>query len=198
MKQNDRKFFNFIVDKELQLRIMAYSIIYMICVTLVIIGIVLYPLIADMTYSQELARQYAAAQNFLFIAKRIVPAVLAVFVLFTFYLLIITHRICGPLVNFSKAFARIAEGNLSQKVRIREHDYLQEECVHINDMTEGISKIIERLAEDHRNLTADLENIIIDIDDPAAKEKLKESLETVKADNDNIGKSLAFFRISEN
>jgi signal transduction histidine kinase len=197
MKQNGRRFFNFIVDKDLQVRIMAYSIIYMICVTLVILGIVLFPLITDMIYSQELARQYAASQNFLFITKRIVPALLAVFVLFTFYLLIITHRICGPLVNFAKVLARIAEGDLSQKARIRKHDYLKEECDHINDMTTGISKIIERLNEDHRKLRADLENMVIDIDDPAIRGKIEKSLEIIEADAEDISKSLAFFRMSE-
>jgi signal transduction histidine kinase len=197
MKQNGRRFFNLIVDKDLQVRIMAYSIIYMICVTLVILGIVLFPLITDMIYSQELARQYEASQSFLFITKRIVPALLAVFVLFTFYLLIITHRICGPLVNFAKVLARIAEGDLSQKARIRKHDYLKEECDHINDMTTGISKIIERLNEDHRKLRADLENMVIDIDDQAIKEKIEKSLKIIEADAENISKSLAFFRMSE-
>jgi signal transduction histidine kinase len=126
-----------------------------------------------------------------------VPALIAVFTLFAIYQLVITHRICGPLVNFTNTFARIAEGNLSQKVQIRKHDYLKEECEHINQMIAGLGRIIERMTNDHENLKTNLEGIVIDISDPAIKEKIKKSLEIIKSDVDYISKSLSYFRTSE-
>jgi methyl-accepting chemotaxis protein len=198
MEHSGRKFFNFIVDKDLQLRIMAYSIIYMICFTLVILCIVLYPLISDMIFSTDIEVQNIAARNFLAIGKKIVPALIAVFILFTLYQLIITHRICGPLVNFTNTFARIAEGNLSQKVRIRKHDYLKEECEHINEMIAGLARIIERVTDDHKNLKTNLESIVIDVGDPAIKEKIEKSLDIIKADVEYVSKSLGYFRTPEN
>jgi methyl-accepting chemotaxis protein len=198
MEHSGRKFFNFIVDKDLQLRIMAYSIIYMICFTLVILCIVLYPLISDMFFSPDTEIQYIAARNFLTIGKKIVPALIAVFILFAIYQLIITHRICGPLVNFTNTFARIAEGNLSQKVRIRRHDYLKEECEHINNMIAGLARIIERVTDDHKRLKDNLESIVIDVSDPATKEKIERSLDIIKEDAEYVSKSLGYFRTPGN
>ena len=73
MEHRGRRFFNLIVDKDLQLRIMAYSIIYMICFTMVILCIVLYPLISDMIFSPDIEVQNIAARNFLVIAKKLFP-----------------------------------------------------------------------------------------------------------------------------
>jgi methyl-accepting chemotaxis protein len=196
-QRNSRRFFNFIVDNDLQLRIMAYSIIYMICGTLVIIAVVSYPLINDMNFSNDLEIQYVAAQYFLIIAKRIVPALIAIFVLFTLHQLIITHRICGPLVNFTNTFARIADGDLNQKVHLRKHDYLKEECDHINEMITGLANIIEHVRVDHNNLRANLESISIDINDQAIKEKINSSLEIIKSDAEYVSKRLAYFKTSE-
>ena len=197
MEHRGRRFFNLIVDKDLQLRIMAYSIIYMICFTMVILCIVLYPLISDMIFSPDIEVQNIAARNFLVIAKKIVPALIAVFILFAIYQLIITHRICGPLVNFTNTFSRIAEGNLSQKVHIRKHDYLKEECEHINQMIDGLARIIERVTDDHKNLKAHLEGIVIDVTDPAIKEKIGKALDIIKADVEYVNKSLGYFRTPE-
>jgi methyl-accepting chemotaxis protein len=170
----------------------------MVCFTLVILSIVLYPLITDMLFSTDSEVKFVAARNFLAIAKKIVPALIAVFILFTIYQLIITQRICGPLVNFTNTFARIAEGNLSQKVSIRKHDYLKDECKHINEMIAGLARIIERVTDDHKNLKANLEAIVIDVNDPAIKEKIQRSLDIIKADADYVNKSLSYFRIPGN
>jgi methyl-accepting chemotaxis protein len=196
-QKSNRRFLNFIVDNDLQLRIMAYSIIYLICAILVIIAIVLYPLINDMIFSSDLEIQYVAAQYFLIIAKKIVPALIAVFVLFTAHQLIITHRICGPLVNFTNTFARIAEGDLKHKVHLRKHDYLKDECHHINEMIAGLAHIIERVTADHNGLRANLESIAVDVNDQGIKEKIESSLEIIKSDAEYVSKSLSYFKTSE-
>lgn len=194
---NNRRFFNFIMDKDLQLRIMANGIIYMICVAIITLGIVLLPIINDMGLSSDLEVQYRAAQNFLIIVKRIVPGIIFFFVLFTAYQLILTHRICGPLINFSNVFAMIAQGDLSRQVRVRKHDYLKEESEHINQMIMALAGIMERLGKDHNKLKADLERIACDIRDNATKEHIEQSLEIIKADAEYVSRNLARFKTNK-
>lgn len=198
MEQNNRrKFSNILIDRDLQIRIMANSIIYMICVSLVIIAIILYPLINDMIFSQDLETQYTAAQHFLVIAQKVIPALLAIFLLFISHQLIITHRICGPIINFTNIFSGIAKGDLSRKVRLRKHDYLKDEGDRINEMITSLVGVIEKIAADNNKLKEDMESITVNINDHAVKEKVMNSLEIIKADAQCVSRSLSYFRIPE-
>jgi protein subunit release factor A len=65
-------------------------------------------------------------------------------------------------------------------------------------MIAGLARIIERVTDDHKNLKDNLESIVIDVSDPATKEKIEKSLEIIKADAEYVSKSLGYFRIPEN
>jgi methyl-accepting chemotaxis protein len=186
---------NFLTDKDLQLHLLVQSLIYSIIVVIVAVGIVLYPLIRDMLQSQDLDRQYQAAQALIALAKWLVPAVIIVLILFMGHMILVTHRICGPLINFSHTFNRLAEGDLTRKVHLRNHDYLKSECERINHMIEGISGIITRLTTDHQRLMVTLQDLKDQINDIETRQKFEAALEMIRKDAAYVSETLSQFKL---
>jgi methyl-accepting chemotaxis protein len=193
--QYKRSFRNYLVSKDLQMRLLAQSFIYVSIMVLASIGIILYPLIRDMLFLEDLESQYAAAQTFLSLVKWLIPAILILLVLFMGHLIIVTHRICGPLINFTHTFDRLAEGDLTRKVHLRRGDYLGRECERINHMIDGISGIIHRLLDDHRKLMVTLQGIKEQVRDIDTKEKIEGTLEIIRQEAKYIADTLAHFKM---
>jgi methyl-accepting chemotaxis protein len=186
---------HFLTDKDLQLHLLAQSLIYSIVVVIVAIGIVLYPLISDMVQSQDAERQYQAARALIALAKWLVPAVIIVLTLFMGHMIVVTHRICGPLINFTHTFDKLAEGDLTRKVQLRTHDYLKSECERINHMIEGISGIIARLMTDHERLMVTLEGLKEQINDMDTKQRFEDALEMIRKDAAYVSETLCRFKV---
>ena len=123
--RRDRKLRNYLISNDLQLRVIFMILLHMLLVAIIAVGFSLSPFIQDMLFAQDLEIQYHAAQMFLHLIKRLIPAVAAIFLLVFFHQVIITHRICGPLVNFSNTFTTIAQGDLTRKIYLRKGDYLK-------------------------------------------------------------------------
>jgi methyl-accepting chemotaxis protein len=193
-KKYKRKLGNYIVDKELQIRIIAGSLIFMLAAVIVTLTIIMYPLFRDM-FSNDMDTQYRAAQTFLILVKRMVPAVILLLLLFVLHLIIVTHRICGPLVNFRHTFLKLKEGNLSRRIYLRQGDYLKKECELINGMIDGLSGIVSRIMEDQKKLISNLEEMISKTQDLDTKEKLEEALRFVTADARYVMETLTRFHI---
>jgi nitrogen fixation/metabolism regulation signal transduction histidine kinase len=169
----------------------------MLLVVIVTVGVVLGPLIVDMLMTEDLEVQYRAAQTFITLIKRLVPAVFAIFVLVFIHQILITHRICGPLVNFNNTFKKVAEGDLTRKIFLRQGDYLREECKRINEMVDGLSSHIMRIGDNHKRLIQLLEDILSRVDDPDACLKLDETLEIIKNEAKLVAEELQIFRIEK-
>jgi methyl-accepting chemotaxis protein len=193
-----RKWINYIVDWDLQFRIISQSLIYMFFIVLITVGVILSPLIYDMVFSTNLDVQYQSAQTFLVLVKRLVPAIIVVLVLFTVHQIIITHKICGPLVNFSHTFKRLAEGDLTRKIYLRQGDYLKRECDKINDMIDGLSGILRRLIEDHKKLILKLEDIMMRVQDIDTRENIQCSLEILNNEVHYVANTMTVFKLEEN
>ena len=193
----ERKWKNYIIDWDLQFRIISHSLIYMFFVMLVTVCVILFPLIYDMVFSNNLDVQYNSAQTFLVLAKRLIPAIVLVLVLFVLHQILVTHKICGPLVNFSHTFKRLAEGDLTRKVYLRRGDYLTKECDKINMMIDGLSDILKHLVEDHKKLILTLERTLSHIQDIDTKEKIQSSLEILTSEAHYLANTIAVFKLEE-
>ena len=190
-----RKLRNYLINKDLQLRLIRNNLFYLLICVIVTVSVLLYPLIHDMMLLPDLESQYRAAQTFLLLVKWLVPSILIVLILFMGHTIIITHRICGPLVNFTHTFDRLAQGDLTRKVYIRKGDYLKSECERINLMIEGISDIINRLFKDHNQLLATLLSLNGQVNDTETKEKLEYSLKIIRQDVEYVSDTLSKFKV---
>ena len=195
--RRDRKLRNYLINNDLQLRVVLTILFHMLLVVVITVGVVLGPLIVDMFLSQDLEVQYRAAQTFITLIKRLIPAVFAILVLVFIHQVLITHRICGPLVNFTNTFKRVAEGDLTRKIFLRQGDYLREECKRINEMIDGLSNHIARIGNDHEKLVQLLEEILSRIDDPDTCLKIDETLEIVKREAKVVADDLETFKIEK-
>ena len=190
-----RKLRNYLISKDLQIRLIRNNLFYLLICVIVTVSILLYPLIHDMMFLPDLEGQYRAAQTFLLLVKWLVPAILIVLVLFMAHTIITTHRICGPLVNFTHTFDRLAQGDLTRKVYIRKGDYLKSECARINLMIDGISGIINRLFTNHNQLLATLQSFSEQEKNTEIKEKLETSLKIISQDVEYVSDTLSSFKV---
>jgi len=180
---------------DLQLRLIRNNLFYLLICVIVTVSILLYPLIHEMVFLPDLEGQYRAAQTFLLLIKWLVPAIVIVLVLFMGHTIITTHRICGPLVNFTHTFDSLAHGDLTRKVYIRKGDYLKSECARINLMIDGISGIINRLFADHNQLLATLQSLNEQTKDMEIKEKLDSSLRIIRQEGEYVSETLSRFKV---
>lgn len=190
-----RKLRNYLINKDLQFRLIRNNLFYLLICVIITVSILLYPLIHDMMFLPDIESQYRAAQTFLLLVKWLVPAILIVLVLFMGHTIITTHRICGPLVNFTHTFDRLAQGDLTRKVYMRKGDYLKSECERINLMVDGISGIINRLFANHNKLMATLQSLNEQAKDTDIKEKLEDSLKIIKQDGEYVSDTLSRFKV---
>jgi len=190
-----RKLSNYLINKDLQLRLIRNNLFYLLLCVIATVSILLYPLIHEMTFVSDLESQYRAAQTFLMLVKWLVPAIVMVLILFMGHTIIITHRICGPLVNFAHAFDRVAQGDLTGKVYIRKGDYLKSECNRLNLMIDGIAGIINRLFTNHNQLLTSLQSLNDQTKDTLTKEKLESSLNVIRKDVEYASDTLSRFKV---
>ena len=190
-----RKLRNYLISKDLQIRLIRNNLFYLLICVIVTVSILLYPLIHDMMFLPDLEGQYRAAQTFLLLVKWLVPAIVIVLVLFMGHTIITTHRICGPLVNFTHTFDSLAQGDLTRKVYIRKGDYLKSECARINLMIDGISGIINRLFANHKQLLSTLQSLNEQAKDIETKEKLEASLKIIMQDGEYVSETLSRFKV---
>lgn len=190
-----RKLSNYLVNKSLQLHLLGQSLIYMTVIVIVTMGIILSPLIHDMIFVKDLERQYQAAQTLLALAKLLIPAVMILIVLFMAHMILVTHRICGPLVNFTHTFNKLAEGDLTRGVKLRSRDYLKCECDRINQMINAISNIVACLIADHNKLMATLQEMKGQVGDLDTREKFEATLEMIRKDAEYVSATLSRFTV---
>ncbi len=190
-----RQFKNFLIDKDLQLRIIFTNIIYMFIVILITAGIILLPLIKGMYLGTEISVKYQAAQAFLTILPWLIPAMLLMASFIFFHHLLLTHRICGPLSHFRKILKSAGEGNLNQTVHIRKHDYLQNERKDLNEMISNLSKSINQIKVDHDKLLSDIKTLAEKPDQLSDKESTIKTIERLSAQAEKTQKGLSKFRL---
>ncbi len=195
--RSDRKLKNLFIDKGLQSKVIVTSMMYMFLVLVVTICTILFPAISEMYTSTDLNVKYKAAQAFLLLAKNLLPSTIVLFLFFFIHLVIITHRICGPLVNFRNTFNRMATGDLTRKVHLRKGDYLVRECNQINSMIEGLSEHIQTVRANHDKMSAMLEEALESVEDINTKNKIEKFLDEVNDEVLTAKGELSNFKIDE-
>jgi methyl-accepting chemotaxis protein len=145
VKRNHRRWKNFLIRRDVQLPIIAANLVFLGAVCAVLVAVLLSPLYHDMLKAENLWVQHVSGNLFLILLQRITLAILLIVVLATAHQVILSHRFCGPLVNFGHTFARMAKGDFSRKVHLRKNDFLKAEAAQVN-------AIIDRLNDDGKIL----------------------------------------------
>lgn len=156
-KMNNRKLKNYLIKKDVQLKIAISNLAYMLLMVAVIVLTILSPLYLDIFQSIDLCNQYFSAKIFIILLERFAFALLILLILAFLHQIVLTHKFCGPLVNFVKTFKRISEGDLTRKIFLRRYDFLQNEANQVNEMIDGLSSLVAKIKKENSLLLSMLE-----------------------------------------
>ena len=91
--------------------------------------------------------------------------------------LFISHKIAGPLFRFEKELKRIAEGDLTTNIRLREKD-------QISDVAESLNRAVSALREKILIIQSDVEHLL---ESPSEQSKSEAVVEGLKQLHHKIG-----------
>jgi methyl-accepting chemotaxis protein len=132
--KNRRRRRNILTHPRFQFRLVFIHTAFVLVVLSALVTTMLMPLYYEIqTSPQDLWVRYVTAEMLLHLVERLGMVVVVVIIISAVYHLMFSHRLCGPLVNFSHTFDAIGRGDLSRKVRLRKRDYLKEEAARFND-----------------------------------------------------------------
>ena len=158
-RTNKRKWRNFLINNDIQLRLALHHLIFLIIVIGVVVVTALVPLYKGFQGSDNLWAQYFSAKFFIVIINRLMIATIGIFIFGFIYQVVVTHRFCGPLVNFGHTFHQITQGNLTRKVYLRRKDFLKHEADQVNNMLDALSCNIYELKQYNHLLQEKLEQL---------------------------------------
>ena len=157
-KTHRRKLKSYFINKKIQLRLAITNMIYMILVVSVVTLTVLTPFYLDSFESLELCRQYLSAKLFIVLLERLAIAVGILLLVAFIHQIVMSHKICGPLVNFVNSFKKLSKGDLTRKIYLRRYDFLKDEARQLNEMIDGLSHRIVEIKNENKLLVSTLEN----------------------------------------
>ena len=171
---------------------MLANLALMLLIFIVILGEVLVPFYHEMFKIDDIYAQHYSAKFFIVLLDRISLALFAVLLISLIYQMIINHKFCGPLVNFSHTFKKVAQGDLTRKVYLRRYDFHKNEAAQVNDMIDFLSDHIKTLKRDHEQLLSTINGV------SGSQIKLSENqnvLEALKKQADICHQHLSVFKI---
>lgn len=191
---NRRKWRNFLIRNDIQLRIAIYNLVFLLFIIVAVVAAALVPLYNGFQNSDNVSVQHVSAKFFVVISEGLMVAFIAIFVAGFIYNVLVTHRFCGPLVNFNKTFRKIAQGNLDCKISLRRHDFLKSEADHVNEMIDSLTCHFNDLKQYNHQLQKKIEQLMNTNPELAHS---KQSLSEIKRLADACGKTLNRFNASE-
>ena len=189
---NRRQLKNYLVVNKFHLKLLVINLIYVLFIFAVIIGEILFPFYQDIFKINDLYAQHYSAKFFIVLLNRLSITLLVILVFIFLYQVMVNHKFCGPLVNFSNTFRKISQGDLTRKIFLRRHDFLKNEAAQVNGMIDSLSERIMTLKKDHDSLLSALEGMSkVEM----AQGEYQDALETLKKQADICNKHLSEFKI---
>jgi methyl-accepting chemotaxis protein len=167
----------------------------MLLVIAVVIGAVLYPFYHEIFKINDIYAQHYSAKFFVVLLDRLSLALIAVLLISLIYQMIINHKFCGPLVNFSNTFKKIIQGDLTRKIYLRRYDFLKNEASQVNDMIDSLSDHIMTLKKDHDGLLSAIEDMsVVEVE----RAEYQNAIEMLKKQAEICQNHLSVFKIEGN
>lgn len=189
---NQRQLKNYLFANKIHFKMMLANLILMLLVVAVFIGAVLYPFYHEIFKINDIYAQHYSAKFFVVLLDRLSLALIAVLLISLIYQVIINHKFCGPLVNFSNTFKKISQGDLTRKIFLRQYDFLKNEAAQVNDMIDSLSNHIMTIKNDHDCLLSTLKEVS---GNEMERVEYQNTLETLRKQADICQNHLSVFKI---
>jgi methyl-accepting chemotaxis protein len=191
---NRRQLKNYLIVNKFHFKLLIISLIYGLLIFAVIIGEVLFPFYRNIFQVSDLYAQHYSAKFFIVLLNRLSIALLVILLFTLLYQVMINHKFCGPLVNFSNTFKKISQGDFTRKIFLRRYDFLKNEAAQVNDMIDSLSEHIMALKRDYGLLLSALEDMSKAETD---QDEYQNILETLKKQADICDQHLSKFKIDD-
>lgn len=181
-----RKLQNYLINKDFQLPLIIMTFLYTFLIVIITEIIIFFPSIKGM-FAEDLATQYRSAQIFIESFSFIVPGIIVILFVFIIYQIWFTHRICGPIIPFTKALERLSKRRLNVKIQLRKQDFLKtlaeifndtfntfrNDIVEIKRHNEKTGNLLEKIFENAKHLDNDTIKILKEASNIVSIEKEK-------------------------
>ena len=187
-QESKRSWKNYLINRRVQLKVTMINLVFMGVAVLVNTAIILSSSLCNMSYIRE-SRWVELLDMWILPYDLLVGSLAVVFSLAIISQILLTHQFCGPLVNFTKSFKNVSQGDLSRKINLRNKDLLKLEAEQFNEMVTNLSGYIEDLKLDNQNLLQTLKEVTSDPDDRQIMDRARTLLrEQEQAIKDHIDK----------
>ena len=110
--------------------------------------------------------------------------------------MLMTHRIAGPMYRFEKYISEIGSGRLYSDLKIRKKDQFQNMAGSLNKMTQDLKLGLVEVNE----VSEKLDKLIGQLSDSSSreillKEDIKRIVSELKKDKQNLSRALGYFKI---
>jgi len=111
---------------------------------------------------------------------------------------LMTHRVAGPIYRFEKYAQEVGSGQLCSELKIRKKDQFQNLVGAFNKMTDGLRSGLIKVA----GVSQKLDGLIDQLSDSSNKEELllkediKKIVSELRTDKQDLKKALAYFKVN--
>jgi len=189
---NRRQLKNYLIANKIHFKMMLANLVLMLLVFVVILGVVLIPFYHEMFNIDDIYAQHYSAKFFIVLLDRTSIALVAVLLISLIYQMIINHKFCGPLVNFSNTFKKITQGDLTRKIYLRRYDFLKNEAAQVNGMIDFLTDHIMTLKKGHEQLLSTLNGMS---GSQTERAEYQNALETMRKQAEICQNHLSVFKI---
>lgn len=154
------------IQKRYQLRFITYfcgSILVMGLLSMLILYLYTYNEIGGTSYYQALLTVKGLKQNIAYAMMFTGGVVIILASAATLTITLIgSHKIAGPVYRLERSLESIGSGNLSQKIKFREHDAIHELADNINKTTESLNERVSSIGMNLKGVREEAERLRAD------------------------------------
>ena len=138
-----------------------------------------------------------AAQQFLFLAQTVWPALAILIPAAAVFSIYLTHRLAGPVYRIEQTARELIRGNLALRIRLRKGDELHELAGLLNEVLETLEQAFRGIRESQAHSREVLSWIMDEMrKQPSVNREVLNRLETALKSGERIDEILKKFQLS--
>jgi hypothetical protein len=157
----------FLVHKQLQYRLLRGTLRQISLFGIVALVIIFVPLFAQQwTHRAGSVESVNAAEQLLFLHLRFWPTFVLAAIFIGLDSFRISHKIAGPLLVFRRVLEDLRDGQIPEKIGLRQGDFFHRECELLNHAIQRVETRREVEAKTRASIAASAERVHTMLDDP--------------------------------
>jgi len=188
---------NFLINKDLQFRLLFASLFYVVLFIAVTGSALFIPLFMELERGHGSSLKVPqAARIILYLHSNFWPAALFLFILIVILSIRTSHRIAGPIYRMTLVLNSLKEGTLSKTIHLRKGDRLSAEVEITNQMLETLRMKVAEI----QKAQADLNDAIAacsKVTDHAQGEEMALCIKDIREKGSILEEGIRYFKIEQ-